>query len=537
MPKAAKLRTGVSLVALATATMATDSALAHMPLPKHGGYAGLHLRLFQAPKASGGGTWQALANRFPGQTPDTSLLMTDGTVLMHDACTPDWYRLTSDQNGNYANGTWKKAASMPSDYGPYGFASQVLADGRLIVNGGEYNFCKNVFLKLGALYDPVKDKWTNVDSPNGWNTIGDAQSVVLTDGTYMLANCCAGILDNNPPQAAVARIEGNKVTWTPTGAGKSDFYDEEGWNNLPGNTVLTVDAWRDGDKDYSDSETYNATTGAWTTGHHTTARIHDPFSEEVGPGILMNNGKLLQVGANPCSDSNCSSHSSIYNPLTEKWSAAPDLPKVDHVYYSSEDGPAAELPGGNVLVQLSPAYTCGGNNAACTPSHFFEFDGKRFKQVDDPADAPNIASYEGRMLMLPTGQVFWSSDLGDIEIYTPEGRPKDSWRPTITASPKSAKTGASDLLLQGTLFNGVSTGSSFGDDIQQYTNYPVVRITNRASGHVCYARTHNHSAMGISDGSPTSTHFDLPTSCDGGESTLEVIANGISSKPVTIEIK
>lgn len=536
MPKTARLLASVSFVALATGALSVAPALAHAPLPGRGGHYGPHLPPYHAPANSKSGKWEILKSAFPGKSfPDTSLQMTDGTILMHDGCTPDWYRLTPDKNGSYVNGTWKKAASMNSSYGPLYFASQVLADGRLIVQGGEYNFCQGTWQKLGALYDPVKDKWSNVNPPSGWNNIGDSASIVLADGTYMISNCCAGLLDSNPPQAALAKIKGKKVTFTDTGTGKADFYDEEGWNILADGTVLTVDAWLDEDQDFSDSEIYDPSTGAWTPRGHTTARIQDPGSLEVGPAILMNSGKVLQIGANPCSGTNCQSYSSIYDPASGTWSKSPDLPEIGGLFYNSEDGPAAQLPNGNVILQLSPGNTCG--SPFCSPSHFFEFDGKKFTQVSDTDSAPNIDSYQGRMLMLPTGQLLWSSDTGDVEVYTAKGGPQDAWRPTVSSSPKSAKRGATNLVVQGTLFNGISSGAAYGDDVQQYTNYPLVRITNKGSGHVCYARTHDHSAMGISNGGPTSTHFDVPSSCDAGTSTLEVIANGIASQGVSIKIK
>src|SRR5204862_8159713 len=116
--------------------------------------------------------------------------------------------------------------------------------------------------------------------------------------------------------------------------------------------------------------------------------------------------------------------------------------------YSAEDSPAALLPSGNVLVQLSPAYTCG--SPFCAPSHFFEYDGSQFVQVSEPADAPAEASYEGRLMVLPSGQIFWSGDTGDIEAYTPRGKPQDTWRPTITSSPRSAARGSTNKVVQGT---------------------------------------------------------------------------------------
>lgn len=49
----------------------------------------------------------------------------------------------------------------------------------------------------GAIFDPLANTWTPVAPPpffTGFGpfrqTIGDAQSVVLANGTYMQANCC-----------------------------------------------------------------------------------------------------------------------------------------------------------------------------------------------------------------------------------------------------------------------------------------------------------------------------------------------------------
>ena len=63
------------------------------------------------------------------------------------------------------------------------------------------------------------------------------------------------------------------------------------------------------------------------------------------------------------------------------------------------------------------------------------------------------------------------------------------------------------------MFTGFSEGATYGDDASMSSNYPLVRITNNATGHVFYNRTHDHSRMGIvSVGSTevTSTTFDVP---------------------------
>jgi hypothetical protein len=77
----------------------------------------------------------------------------------------------------------------------------------------------------------------------------------------------------------------------------------------------------------------------------------------------------------------------------------------------------------------------------------------------------------------------------------------------------------------------------YGDDDQTATNYPLVRITNKASGRVFYARTHDHSTMAVATGDrEVSTHFDVPRDIEWGEAELVVVANGIASMPASVMV-
>ena len=138
-------------------------------------------------------SWQPLTHQ-PSLRMGAALLLTDGTVMVHHEDANDgfseWYKLTPDINGSYVNGTWSQMASLASNYGPLFFASAVLPDGRLIVEGGEQNFGQYVWTNMGAIYDPLANVWTSMSPPAGWASIGDASGVVLANGTFMLANCC-----------------------------------------------------------------------------------------------------------------------------------------------------------------------------------------------------------------------------------------------------------------------------------------------------------------------------------------------------------
>ena len=144
------------------------------------------------------------------------------------------------------------------------------------------------------------------------------------------------------------------------------------------------------------------------------------------------------------------------------------------------------------------------------------------------------------MLVTPSGTILLTH-LGspNIWFYSPAGTYQSSWQPTICPGcyPAVAFVGQT-YTVSGTQFNGLSQGAAFGDDGQSATNYPLVRITNNKTGHKFFARTHDHSTMGVATGTQvTSTSFDILPGTEGGDSTLVVIANGIPSKPVGIIVE
>ena len=136
-------------------------------------------------------------------------------------------------------------ASLPSGYNPLFFGSAVLADGKVVVQGGEYNCpggnCSADWQSAGALYDPAANTWTATTAPASSN-IGDAQSVVLPNGTWMLAECCAIAFGNSSFPVYYTFNESTRSFTTKSNAndGKNDDFDEEGWNLLPNGNVLTV---------------------------------------------------------------------------------------------------------------------------------------------------------------------------------------------------------------------------------------------------------------------------------------------------------
>jgi hypothetical protein len=447
------------------------------------------------------------------QPPDGSLaglLLTDGTVLVQGNGYSDWWRLTPDIKGSYKAGTWSQAASLPSGYAPLYFASAVLADGRAIIAGGEYNNGVFAFTDQCAIYDPVANTWTTVTPPAGWDYIGDSPATVLPNGLFLVGRKF---------DKRMATLDPATLTWTEVNStGKRDFNAEEGWTLLPNGNVFTYDV-----KAAPHSETYTPSAQAWAGSGNTPVLLKGPPyvkvvkygngqvyhpPGEVGPGLLMPNGTVFATGATP--KGGTSGNTAVFDPAKKKWTAGPNFPSgID-----AGDSASALLPTGNALVR-------GSNN------QLFEFNGTSLI-------ATNFAGTTyGTLFVLPTGQVLVSG----AALYQASGTVNQAWAPTITTAPSTITRG-STYAISGTQFNGVSQAASFGDEVQSATNYPLLRIVNNATGHVFYARTHGHSTMGVATGSTiVSTNFDVPASAETGASTIVVVANGIPSSAVAVTVQ
>ncbi|MGA9421707.1 MAG: kelch repeat-containing protein [Rhodanobacteraceae bacterium] len=444
-------------------------------------------------------------------------LLTDGTVMFQGDSYTDWWKLTPDASGNYLNGTWTELASLPAawNYGPYACASAVLADGRVLIEGGEYNLGGPFSLtNKGAIYDPVADSWTQVDPPPGWDYIGDSASIVMPNGKFLLGDKLT---------MRIAELDPATLSWTELGSdGKADFNAEEGWTLLPDGSFITVDVL-----DMPNTERYVYTdapdAGVWTSLGSTPESLAwnyhlPPISfgggtytppGETGQCILRPDATVFCTGASDDQPADLA-HTAIYDSVSMTWASGPDFPAGD----DAGDTSAVLLPSGNVLVSSASG-------------RLYEFDGSSL--TPGPSGG-------GLLVTLPSGQAIVNGS--EVRIYTPDATPvpDPSWAPTITDWPTTLAPGAT-YVISGTQFNGLSQAQAFGDELQAPTNYPLVQITNNATGDVTYARTHDHSSMGVATGDlPVSTSFDVPATIEPGTSSLVVVANGIASPSVCVSV-
>ncbi len=306
--------------------------------------------------------------------------------------------------------------------------------------------------------------------------------------------------------------------------------------------------------------------GAWTSAGSTIVQLADnstPSSSfELGPAVLRPDGTVLATGA--------TGHNAVFNSTTNTWTAAPDFPtNSGGTQLDIADGPATLLPNGNVLVCTAPGVFGTG-------IVFFEWDGTTFNKVTSETEsASGESSYEYNLLTLPTGEILVTTQSSDVEIYEPVAATNtNAIEPVITAVPvledssgfsdeevaeirmRTKVTPISecdppsvDLLplmniyrgrtytVTGTRLNGISQGGAYGDDAQASTAFPLVRFTNQATGDVQYARTHDGTNFSVSPTATGSTHVDMATTLETGLAKMQVVANGIASPALLVNVK
>ena len=483
----------------------------------------------------------------------TAFVLTDGSLMMQESnsffgfamsCwgTRRWWKLTPDQFGGYEHGTWSRLAD--SNVARTFYASGVLADGRIVMFGGEYSDASGQLSRdwtnTCEVYDPVADAWTAFAPPTRkgttvpWKGIGDAPGAVLPDGTFLLGSILYEDLGD------VAKLDPVTLTWTSVDSrGENNQSAEESWVLMPNDTVVSPN-----NRLASTAWVYRIAADNWVSYQGPPVSIIGPEDIEIGPGLLLYDGRAFWIGANDDKKA-----TAMYSPLPgPTWTNGPELPEweVDGraVKIGIHDGPGSLMVNGNVLF-------CAGERRSrdyrSEPCWFWEFDGTEYHRTTDP-ETNDCVTFITRLLLLPNGDVLFSTmnDSRFCAYHSETAQPQDSWRPVIQNCPTIFPPGAT-IQISGLQFNGLSQAVGYGDDSQTATNYPLVRIVNTGTGHVRYCRTFNHTkmdgngnivpSMGVATGSTViTTNVHIPPDIELGQSQLFVVANGIPSVPFGVTV-
>ncbi|MDB5343858.1 MAG: hypothetical protein JWP89_2235 [Schlesneria sp.] len=491
---------------------------------------GLVASLMLATSIVQAGTWTPLSNSNPEFFTDTMLLLTDGSVMVLSGNDyRSWTKLTPDATGSYVNGTWSYLPSMSTNR--QNFASTVLTDGRVMVLGGQFSgpsLTKND-TNTGTIYNPVTNKWTTMTAfPEPKFGAGPA---VLHPFGYVLAGGQTAFTHFYYPPSDFWFTFGSNLAGDPKL--RTDVNTEETWLLLPDNNILSYDVNASITNTAGTAQKFSYNSDAWVDAGTLTALLTTATQKsKVGPGSVLPNGKVIQIGGNEAT--------AIYTPPVSSaqpgtWVAGPSLP----VGMGADDAPGAMLPDGHFLF-LADFYP------STSPTMLFDYDYVSNTITNITATLPSQLQSElsftdsstCRMLVLPDGGLLLSTGgfFDNIWVYKTSGTPLATWKPTISSV---SKTAANTYQVIGSQLNGISEGATFGNNARMSTNYPIVKLTS-TGGIVRYARTSNWNA-GISrpgSGNFGSFNFQAPAGLPAGTYNVSVIANGIASPtslPLTIQ--
>ncbi len=474
------------------------------------------------------GSWKPLMNQppaLPGGNPfnaERMMLLTDGSLLVHQAYGADWIRLTADAQGSYSAGAWSRSVTMHNTR-QY-FASGVLRDARVFAIGGEDSDAGSD-TPLGEIYDQRTAIWSMLGKPDTFGWIrGGASCCVLSDGKVLL-----GSLDD----ARTALWDPDTNHWRAAGTAfgtrgdtKVGRTNEETWTLLPDGSVLTVETFN-----APAAEKYLPHEDIWVSAGSMPEDLIDPVMFKTGPAVLLPDGRVFAIGG--------SAHTALYTPARHAspgtWSEGPVLRDRDGNPLSARDALAVLLPSGKVLCCAGLRHPEGGQFRS-GPTLFFEYDPATGSATETPTQ-PAINRSDtrtARLMLLPTGQVLYTAQGSDIWIYTPHGEPRHDWRPQITECPRHLHRGES-YDIGGQRLTGLSQAVSYGDDHTAASNYPLVRLHKTRA--VIYCRTYHFSTFAVATGDRESrARFRVPASTPVGRCELRVVANGIESEPVQADI-
>ena len=467
----------------------------------------------QPPALPGGGAFSA----------ESMILLTDGSVLVHNAYGAEWMRLVPGADGSYAAGTWIPAGTM-NNTRQY-FASGVLRDATVFAIGGEDSNA-GPDTPLGEIYDPLTDSWSVLAKPAAFDWIqGDASSCVLPDGKVLFGSLNDARTALWDPDTGSWREAGTAFGTKP--ATKVGRTNEETWTLLRDGTVLTVDTF-----DAPIAERYLPHEDIWVSAGSTPESLIDPVMFEIGPAILLPDHRVFAIGG--------AAHTALYAPghhhaQPGTWSNGPVLQDGNGNPLGANDAPAVLLPDGHVLCCAGLRHA-EGSQFWTGPTLFFEYDA-RTNTATQTATQPSINggdTWTARLMLLPNGEVLYTAQGPEVWVYTPNGTPRREWRPRVTGCERHLHSGES-YEIHGHRLTGMSQAVSYGDDYTAATNYPLVRL--RSGQTETYCRTYHFSTFAVATGERRiHARFRVPASAPAGKCELRVVANGIESEPVVVRV-
>lgn len=296
------------------------------------------------------GMWRDAASLTTGRQYHTSTLLADGRVLVVggeylvalDLGTGvgQFESLASSELFDPIAGTWTPAGSLVQ--GRYHHRATLLVDGRVLVTGGSTHSVSR--LAEAEIYDPISNTWTQVAPLQVARTLH--QAVPLRDGGVLVMG---GI--GQTYEASTERYDSATGTWSLTESmdtGRIEFAAEI----MPDGTVLVAGGYRvsDGTVRFLDSvERYDPEASTWSI----VGTMMTPRSNHAV--VVLPTGEVIVTGGrNGLGFGKPLQEAEYFEPGTQVWRPVSPMEQVRYLHT------ATLLGNGNILV-------VGGANAANQP--------------------------------------------------------------------------------------------------------------------------------------------------------------------------
>jgi hypothetical protein len=386
-------------------------------------------------------SWQPLTNQAPSGPAGIQIMIqsTDGSILVQAYDGQSWMKLTPDAKGSFLNGTWTTLASEP--IARLYFASQIMADGRLFVAGGEYSgpgLFPN-WSNTGEIYDPLANMWTPI-APypsesgcpyiyyvSGNTTSGSAQITGIYPYTSGLTVGEGVFGFGIPIGATIVSVDSpSQITISPpaTQTTTANFVSFSAYFELTAclgddpSTLLSKRKILVGDLDNGNTYIYDAGSNSWSPSG-TKAYSMDSSDEEgwarTSEGTILTYDLFQSIATN-------GSYAEQYNPKTGMWSsispsdgtAKGTIPQLSSPAVGYELGPALRLQDGRIFViganQHTALYNPTTNKWKAGPDISGTLNG-----IPSPFGADDAPG-----AILPNGHVIFAADAG-VSGFTSSG--------------------------------------------------------------------------------------------------------------------
>jgi hypothetical protein len=418
---------------------------------------------------------------------------------------------------------------------------------------GEQILAGNLELPTTNIYDVASNTWaagsTKVyddrSNEEGWVKLADGS--ILTYDIFQSVTQGSGYAErysfdpNNYGWYGISPIDGSANGYLPVLSSAAIGHELGPVIRLQDDRIFVIGA-------NGLTALYTPSTNTWAQGPDITGLLGGnafPFAADDAPCAILPNGQVVftaDAGLGISSTGNTTSGSTIITGIPSTsgfqagWPVTGTGISADTTIASVDSSSQIHVNQSATATGSGVALKFGGTFSA--PTQFFVFDpstntiGSISPTVPDTR-LNSIGSYQTRMLMLPTGEMLFADGSAQLWVYTPDGAASQSLIPVVTQV--SGPSGGV-YTLSGTQLNGQSAGSSYGDDVQNDENYPIVRLET-ATGNVYYARTTNWSYTGVAGGTTTeSVAFTLNSATPAGAYSLIVTGAGLASSPFQVSI-